>query len=216
MLAATEVAKEKKLGVGVGLQRRHHAAYIETIKHLQDGAIGDILAARVYWNGATLWVKPADQERQVPKWNTRCATGTTSPGCAATTSVEQHIHNLDVINWLKSGHPVKANGMGGREVRKGQDYGEIFDHHCRRVRIRRRLADVQPMPPHPRLLERVTEYATGTKGTADISGRSYHASGDWDVALPRREARSRTRSSTTICSPASAPACRSTRPSTAP
>ena len=67
--------------------------------------------------------------------------------------VEQHIHNLDVINWLKNGYPVKANGMGGCQVRKGTDYGEIFDHHCRRVRIRRRLADVQPVPPHSQLLE---------------------------------------------------------------
>ena len=44
--------------------------------------------------------------------------------------VEQHIHNLDVINWLKGGYPVKANGMGGCQVRKGKDYGETFDHHA--------------------------------------------------------------------------------------
>jgi predicted dehydrogenase len=42
---------------------------------------------------------------------------------------EQHIHNLDVINWLKKGHPVKARGNGGCEMRKGPDDGEIFDHH---------------------------------------------------------------------------------------
>jgi hypothetical protein len=26
-------------------------------------------------------------------------------------------------------HPLSANGMGGRQVRVGKDYGEIFDHH---------------------------------------------------------------------------------------
>jgi myo-inositol 2-dehydrogenase / D-chiro-inositol 1-dehydrogenase len=43
--------------------------------------------------------------------------------------VEQHIHNLDVINWIKGDFPIRAQGMGGREVRKGKDHGEIFDHH---------------------------------------------------------------------------------------
>jgi len=42
---------------------------------------------------------------------------------------EQHIHNLDMVNWLKAGHPTKARGNGGCETRKGPDYGEIFDHH---------------------------------------------------------------------------------------
>jgi len=36
---------------------------------------------------------------------------------------------LDVINWFKGAYPIKAQGLGGREVRKGKDHGEIFDHH---------------------------------------------------------------------------------------
>ena len=43
--------------------------------------------------------------------------------------VEQHIHNLDVANWFLNEYPISAQGMGGREVRKGIDHGEIFDHH---------------------------------------------------------------------------------------
>src|ERR1051326_6995770 len=58
VLAAAEEAKKKNLKVGVGLQRRHQPNYLETIKRLDDGAIGDIVAMRVYWNGTTPWVKP--------------------------------------------------------------------------------------------------------------------------------------------------------------
>ena len=43
--------------------------------------------------------------------------------------VEQHIHNIDVGNWVKGGHPVSAQGQGGRQWRNGPDHGEIFDHH---------------------------------------------------------------------------------------
>ncbi|MEZ6111589.1 MAG: hypothetical protein R3C99_11290 [Pirellulaceae bacterium] len=32
---------------------------------------------------------------------------------------EQHIHNIDVINWLFNGYPVSAQGQGGRQVRTG-------------------------------------------------------------------------------------------------
>ena len=58
VLTAAAIARQKNLAVGVGLQRHHEASYIETIKRLQDGAIGDILATRVYWNGAGVWVHP--------------------------------------------------------------------------------------------------------------------------------------------------------------
>jgi predicted dehydrogenase len=42
--------------------------------------------------------------------------------------VEQHVHNLDVINWAKDAHPVRAVGMGGRQSRVQPEYGHIFDH----------------------------------------------------------------------------------------
>ena len=42
--------------------------------------------------------------------------------------VEQHVHNIDVMNWCFGGHPVSAYGMGGRQVRTDPLYGNIFDH----------------------------------------------------------------------------------------
>jgi predicted dehydrogenase len=39
------------------------------------------------------------------------------------------VHNIDVINWAMEGYPVTAQGMGGRQVRNGKEFGEIFDHH---------------------------------------------------------------------------------------
>ena len=39
--------------------------------------------------------------------------------------VEQHVHNIDVIYWIKGMHPVRAQGMGGRQVRTGKIHGHI-------------------------------------------------------------------------------------------
>jgi len=126
-LVAAEESKRKNLLVQIGLQRRHEPAYIETIDRLQNGAIGHIVAARAYWNGAGVWVRPrkaeyTEMEYQMRNWyyfNWLCGDHI----------VEQHIHNLDVINWLMDDHPAKAQGQGGRQVRTGIEHGEIYDHH---------------------------------------------------------------------------------------
>ncbi len=39
--------------------------------------------------------------------------------------VEQHVHNIDIMNWAMGTHPVSALAMGGRQVR---DLGVIWDH----------------------------------------------------------------------------------------
>jgi predicted dehydrogenase len=45
-------------------------------------------------------------------------------------NVEQHVHMLDLANWANGEkHPVEANGMGGRQVRKSKEHGHIYDHH---------------------------------------------------------------------------------------
>jgi predicted dehydrogenase len=78
--------------------------------------------------------------------------------------VEQHIHNLDVINWFKGGYPVKAQGMGGRQVRTGKEYGEIFDHHCVEFTYPDGSILNSQCRHIPGTLDRVDELFTGTKG----------------------------------------------------
>ena len=84
MYAAGEMAKQKGLKVAAGTQRRHQAGYIETIKRIQDGAIGDIVLLRAYWvNGGPIWHRG---DKATPSWNARSTTGITTSGCRATIS----------------------------------------------------------------------------------------------------------------------------------
>ncbi|HSJ66406.1 MAG TPA: Gfo/Idh/MocA family oxidoreductase [Anditalea sp.] len=127
VLASAEEAKRKKLNVVVGLQRHYQDNYKETIKRVNDGAIGDIVGGQVYWNDGGVWVNArqegqTEMEYQMRNWyyfNWLCGDHIT----------EQHVHNIDIANWVKGGYPVKAEGTGGRMVRTGKDHGEIFDHH---------------------------------------------------------------------------------------
>lgn len=167
-LAANEEAKKKGLAVAVGLQRHHEERYLETIKRLKDGAIGDIIATRVYWNGGGVWTRPRQEgqselEYQMRNWyyfNWLCGDHI----------CEQHIHNLDVSNWLMDDYPAECNGMGGREVRTGKEHGQIFDHHF----IEYTYPNGTKMFSQCRHIKgcwnAVSEHAHGSNGSADISG----------------------------------------------
>ncbi len=190
LLAAGELAKEKGLAVGVGLQRRHEKPYLETIKRIQDGAIGDVLLTRVYWNGGGVWVRtkadfkntyghePTEMEYQVNNWyyfNWLCGDHI----------VEQHIHNIDVSNWIKGAYPAEAKGMGGREVRTGKQFGQIFDHHM----VEYTYPDGSTMLSQCRhqrgCWSQVGEFANGTKGNADLRGNKITSpNGNWKYEGP--------------------------------
>jgi myo-inositol 2-dehydrogenase/D-chiro-inositol 1-dehydrogenase len=168
VLAAAEEAKKKNLALAVGLQRRHERAYQEIIAELQGGKIGDINFTRAYWNGAGVWVRPRQQKQSELEYQMR--NWYYFNWLSGDHIVEQHIHNLDVINWLKNGYPVKGQGQGGREVRKGVDHGQIFDHHM----IEFTYADGSKMLSQcrhiPNCWDSVSEYAHGSQGNADIGG----------------------------------------------
>ena len=160
VLVAAEEAKTKKLNVVVGLQRHYQNSYRELFK--RKDMIGDITSAQAWWNNDGVWVKPrtagqTEMEYQMRNWyyfNWLCGDHIT----------EQHIHNLDVINWFKGSYPVKAQGMGGREVRKGKDHGEIFDHHF----VEFTYADGSILNSQcrhiPKTSAKVDELLIGTKG----------------------------------------------------
>ncbi len=163
VLDAAQIAKQKKLNIVVGLQRHYQNSYRELFAKYKDGMIGDIVSAQAWWNNDGVWVKPrqsgqTEMEYQMRNWyyfNWLCGDHI----------VEQHIHNIDVINWFKDAYPVKAQGMGGREVRKGKDFGEIFDHHY----VEFHYADGTIMNSQCRhikgTLSKVDELIVGTKGS---------------------------------------------------
>ncbi len=165
-LAAVKEAKAKGLAVGIGLQRHHQNVYIETMQRLKDGAIGDINFMRAYWNGAGVWVrerKPGMNELQYQVWNWYYFVWTCGDHI-----VEQHIHNIDVINWLKGTHPIKAQGQGGRQVRTGKQYGQIFDHHFVEFTYPDGSVMLSQCRHIPGCWNSVSEHAHGAKGTCHI------------------------------------------------
>lgn len=180
VIASSELAHANGLAIVAGTQRRHDPAYRETMKRVLDGEVGEIVAGQCYWNQGALWViertpEMSDMEWQCRNWLYFC-------WLSGDHIVEQHIHNLDIMNWAMGGPPEKCVGMGGRQVRVDPKFGNIFDHFAveyeysggRRVSSQcRQIAGCS---------DRVSERLVGTRGWADPAGTIHVNKHGWSKA----------------------------------
>lgn len=175
VLAAAEEAKKKKLAIVAGTQRRHQKGYLETMKRIHDGAIGEIVAARAYWNGSGIWFRK--REKDMTDCAFQCHNWYHFVWTCGDHIVEQHIHNLDVINWAMSKDPqnqvlpTRAIGMGGRSHRPQGDpneVGHIFDHFAVEYFYPNEMVMQSYCRQIPGTVESVSEALVGTKGRCQV------------------------------------------------
>lgn len=168
MYAAAKVAEQKNLKVAAGTQRRHQASYIETIKRIHDGEIGDIVTLRAYWvNGGPIWHRgdhgQSTLEKQIRNWYHYI-------WLSGDHICEQHVHNLDVCNWLMNNeHPVKCWGMGARQ-QLGDKSGEIWDNFAIEYEYPNKTKMFSYCGQVKREWASVSEAVHATKGTANPGG----------------------------------------------
>ncbi|MSU50172.1 MAG: twin-arginine translocation signal domain-containing protein [Opitutus sp.] len=178
-LAAAKKAKEKRLAVVSGLQRRHQPSYLATMERIHGGDMGELVGGQCYWNGTGIWYR----EKNDPKFPELANATDLEWQCwnwyhwdwlSGDQIVEQHIHNIDVMNWAFGGPPVKFYGMGGRQTRDDPK-GNIWDHFAVEMEYGNG-ARVMSMCRHtPKSTQRVTERIVGTKGWAhtEQSGEAF-------------------------------------------
>lgn len=169
VLATYELALTKNLKIGVGTQRRHQADYLATIARIKDGAIGDIVSGQVFWNQGGLWSRDRQAAWTDAEWQLRNWLYFT--WLSGDHIVEQHVHNIDVANWVLGMTPVRATGVGGRQFRTDAKYGHIFDHFAvdfeypNGTRILSMCRQIQGTA------NRIGENFIGTKGQSNASSR---------------------------------------------
>jgi len=166
--AANEEARKKNLMVAVGHHLRHTPSYREAIKMIHDGAIGELNLLRAYFNSNGIWVRPrkpdmTEMQYQVSNWYHFV-------WLSGDHLVEQHVHDIDICNWLAQGHPVEANGMGSRAVRVAPGIGEIFDNHFVEFTYEKGFKMYSQCRQIPGCWGAFSEHAHGTKGRINLSG----------------------------------------------
>ena len=171
VLRAAQEAKRRKLKVGVGLNRRHSPMYEATLDKIHGGEIGRINTIRIYnLRGGTnkFYERQAgdtEMEYQVKHWYY-------FDWLSGDFITEQSVHDYDVALWMKGMLPVRCQGQGGRLVRAGQEWGNVYDHFCCEY----------DFPDGSKLLSQhrhirgcwglFGEFADGSKGTASCVGKA--------------------------------------------
>jgi predicted dehydrogenase len=169
VMEAGKLAAEKGLGIAAGTQRRHSPNYQDTIQRIHDGAIGDIVYGKCYWNGGQIWVIDrkagwTDTEWQIRNWNH-------FTWLSGDHYVEQHIHNLDIMNWVLGTHPIKAvAAVGGRQSRRGKRHGYVFDHFAVEYEYPNGVTMFSQARQINDCQDTVGEWVVGTKGNSDCAG----------------------------------------------
>ena len=181
VMVSAKMAKQMDLSIVTGTQRHHSRAYVATWQQIAQGAIGDIVGGNVYWNGGKVWNREPDHrlsemENMIRDWNNWT-------WLSGDHIVEQHVHNLDVMNWFTGSHPVKAVGFGSRLRRtSGNQYDNfsvdyVFENGTHFHSMCRQIDGCE---------NNISEMVQGTKGSTNCVDTIWDLKGNkiWEFQYP--------------------------------
>jgi predicted dehydrogenase len=176
VLATCAEAERKNLSVVSGLCLRFHRGFQEIIKRIHDGALGEIVGLQSNDLRGPIWMFPRQKTWSDMEWQMRNWYYFT--WLCGDFNVEQHVHNLDMIAWIMKGeYPVRASGIGGRQVRTGPEYGNIYDHHCVTYEYASGVKCFSACRQQPGCAHDISNYVLGSQGTAVLSEKRIAISG---------------------------------------
>ena len=164
VIASSDLARKKGLAVVSGTQRRHQHRYIELMKRINNGEIGEITGGQCSWNQGDLWVVKKTPQMSDMEW--QCRNWLYFTWLSGDHIVEQHVHNIDVMNWAFGSLPVKVMAMGGRQQRTAPEYGNIYDHFAVEFEYPNGVRVLSMCRQIKGCADRVEERIVGTKGYA--------------------------------------------------
>jgi predicted dehydrogenase len=165
------------------------------MEQIHNGAIGELVGGQCYWNGGGIWYRGPGEGMSELEW--QCHNWYHWTWLSGDQICEQHIHNIDIINWCFQGPPAKFLAVGGRLTRdyerqardaavklngndkKTEAYrGNIFCHVGTEL-VYPNGAHVLSMGRHaPKSTNRVSERIVGAKGHSDCRGSIWDHNGD--------------------------------------
>ena len=171
-----------KLSIVIGFQIRHATPYVEMVKRIQRGDLGEILNVHLSYlatesSVGNLTGLSYDEARVRNQYNFHALSGGVM--------LDQAIHMIDVCNWALQKLPVSAIGTGGKD--ESHKFGDTWKHF-------------QIMYQYPGINVSVltTQFGNhfgdvcakfiGTKGTAEAhysGGVFISGTNPWDSGVPK-------------------------------
>ncbi len=166
VIESGEMAKARGLSIVAGTQYRRQPSYVEAIKRIHDGRIGEVVGASEYYLTGPIWLRPRKPGMSDMEW--QCRNWYYFTWLSGDHIVEQFVHNLDTIDWVMQGQPVSAIGSGGRQARVDPSFGHIWDNfniqytYANGVRVTAMCRQME------NCYSNVSNRIIGTEGVADI------------------------------------------------
>jgi predicted dehydrogenase len=188
VLATCQEAARRRLSVVSGLCWRYDDGMRETFRRIHDGGVGDIVAMQCNYNTGSLWVRSrqpgwGDMEWQLRNW-------LYFTWLSGDFNVEQHVHSLDKMAWaMRDQYPLRAVGLGGRQVRTGPEYGNIFDHMATCYEYANGVKAFSYCRQQADCANETKDYVFGTRGRCDVMAHTITGDNPWRF----RQARNRRR-----------------------
>jgi predicted dehydrogenase len=126
IIESGEIAARKGLSVVAGTQYRRQPSFVEAISRIHDGAIGELIAGQAHYLTGPIWV--IEREEGISDMEWQCRNWYYFTWLSGDFVVEQFVHNIDTMNWVFGGPPVRCVATGGRQQRVEARYGHIYDH----------------------------------------------------------------------------------------
>jgi predicted dehydrogenase len=175
-MAAAKISEQKKLTVVSGAQRHFARDYQDTVARIRDGELGNVQALYAHWIGSPVFPIKTPEDRK-PGWGEMTwqhRQWYSYVWLCGDQIVEQHLHNLDVCNWVMDAHPVKVVASGGASWRPNapEFYGNIYDHIVAEFEYpngARMLSHCRQFPKGA--AQDVSEFVVGTKGSSNCHDR---------------------------------------------
>lgn len=171
ILESTRQAKEKGLSLVSGLCYRYQFAKQETVRRIQEGAVGDIRILQCTYNTGELWYREpqpgwTDMDTQMRNW-------LYFDWLSGDHIAEQHIHSLDKLAWAMGNvYPIKATSSGGRSKRTDPKFGNVYDHFNTVYEWEDGVVGFSSCRQMSGCATNVSDYVYGTKGVANIQNHS--------------------------------------------
>ncbi len=188
VLATCQEAARRRLSVVSGLCYRYDDGKRETFRRIHDGAIGDIVAMQCNYLTGPLWVRQRRPDWTDMVWQMRNWYYFT--WLSGDFNVEQHVHSLDKMAWaMRDQYPVKAVGLGGRQVRTGPEYGHIFDHMATVYEYANGVKAYSYCRQQENCTSETKDYLFGTTGRCEVMSHTITGKNPWRFRQPRNQRR---------------------------
>ena len=167
VIETAKLAKKRNLGLCSGYCWRYDKPKRETVKRIHDGMIGEVQAIHATYFAGPLWDRGTNDPftsmtYQLRNWYYYS-------WLSGDFIVEQHCHNFDKANWvLKGMQPISAMGVGGRQVRTAERFGNIYDHFAVTLEFPGGVKLFSACRQMPHIPGDVNDHIFGTKGQAQL------------------------------------------------